>query len=199
MPCQVHIPKPGTKEARPPAFLRSCRPSTPTGERQVSPIIGPESAGKGRVDTWQPLAAYAAGCFLWHGNWSMDGRAPICVWLKRDLRTADHAALATAVARARGGCVFAVFLYEPKILSQPEWSSSHTEFQAECLRDLEPSLGRLGIRLVTRRGEAVAMLERLAQETGFRVLIAHEEMGRARPRPKVHPAGGQWRCRALAS
>ena len=111
----------------------------------------------------------------------MDGRAPICVWLKRDLRTADHAALATAVARARGGCVFAVFLYEPEILSQPEWSSSHTEFQAECLRDLEPSLGRLGIRLVTRR-----------------VLIAHEEMGRARPRPKVHASLGQWRRRALA-
>jgi deoxyribodipyrimidine photolyase len=94
--------------------------------------------------------------------------------------------------------VFAVFLYEPEILSQPEWSSSHTEFQAECLRDLEPSLGRLGIRLVTRRGEAVAMLERLAQETGFRVLIAHEEMGRARPRPKVHASLGQWRRRALA-
>jgi deoxyribodipyrimidine photo-lyase len=104
---------------------------------------------------------------------------PVCVWLKRDLRVADQAALATAVARARGGAVFAVFLYEPEVLDQPEWDSSHTEFQAECLRDLEPALRRLGIRLVTRRGEAVAMLERLRSETGFRLLVAHEETGTA--------------------
>jgi deoxyribodipyrimidine photo-lyase len=89
----------------------------------------------------------------------------------------DHAALATAVERSRGGAVFAVFLSEPEVLGQPEWDSSHTAFQEECLRDLEPALARLGIRLVTRRGEAVAMLERLREETGFTLLVAHEETG----------------------
>jgi deoxyribodipyrimidine photo-lyase len=103
--------------------------------------------------------------------------APVCVWLKRDLRVADHPALAEAAARARGGAVFALFLFEPEVLAQPEWDSSHTEFQRECLVDLEAALGRLGIRLVTRRGEAVAMLERLQSETGFRLLVAHEETG----------------------
>lgn len=102
---------------------------------------------------------------------------PVCVWLKRDLRVTDHAALATAVDRSRGGAVFAVFLYEPEVLAQPEWDPSHTAFQEECLRDLEPALARLGIRLVTRRGEAVAMLERLRAETGFTLLVAHEETG----------------------
>ena len=102
---------------------------------------------------------------------------PVCVWLKRDLRVTDHAALATAVERSRGGTVFAVFLYEPEVFAQPEWDSSHAAFQAECLRDLEPALARLGIRLVTRRGEAVAMLERLRTETGFTLLVAHEETG----------------------
>ena len=102
---------------------------------------------------------------------------PVCVWLKRDLRVRDHAALATAVARARGGAVFAVFLYEPEVLAQPEWDPSHTEFQRECLADLDTALARLGIRLVTRRGEAVAALERLRTETGFRLLVAHEETG----------------------
>jgi len=73
--------------------------------------------------------------------------------------------------------VVAVFLYEPEILGQPEWSPSHTAFQRECLTDLEPALARLGIVLVTRRGEAVAMLEGLRRETGFVELFAHEETG----------------------
>jgi len=102
---------------------------------------------------------------------------PICVWLKRDLRVTDHPALAAACASARGGAVFAVFLYEPEVLTQPEWDSSHTDFQHECLVELEASLGRCGIRLVTRRGEAVAMLEQIRRETGYRLLVAHEETG----------------------
>jgi len=106
-----------------------------------------------------------------------DSCPPVCVWLKRDLRVADHPALAEACARARGGAVFAVFLYEPEVLAQPEWDPSHTEFQRECLVDLETALAKLGIRLVTRRGEAVAMLERLRRETGFQLLVSHEETG----------------------
>ena len=106
-----------------------------------------------------------------------DSAPPVCVWLKRDLRGRDHAALAEACARARGGAVFAVFVYEPEVFAQPEWDSSHTEFQRECLGDVEAALGKLGIRLVTRRGEAVEMLERLRRETGFQLLVAHEETG----------------------
>ncbi len=102
---------------------------------------------------------------------------PLCVWLKRDLRVADQAALATAVERSRGAGVFAVFLYEPEILAQPEWSPAHTAFQRECLADLSPALARLGIPLVTRQGEAAAMLEQLRQQTGFVELFAHEETG----------------------
>jgi len=104
---------------------------------------------------------------------------PVCVWLKRDLRVTDQAALATAVKRCRGGGVLAVFLYEPEILGQPEWHASHTAFQQECLAAVEPALARLGVRLITRRGEAVAMLEHLRQETNFVELFAHEETGTA--------------------
>ncbi len=104
---------------------------------------------------------------------------PLCVWLKRDLRVTDQAALAAAAERSRGAGLVAIFLYEPEILSQPEWSPAHTAFQRECLADLAPALGRLGIPLITRRGEAVAMLEQLRQETGFAELFAHEETGTA--------------------
>ena len=106
-----------------------------------------------------------------------DSQPPVCVWLKRDLRVTDHPALAEACARACGGAVFAVFLYEPEVLAQPEWDASHTAFQRECLADVEAALGPLGIRLVTRRGEAVAMLEQVRRETGFRLIVSHEETG----------------------
>lgn len=105
---------------------------------------------------------------------------PVCVWLKRDLRLADHEPLAEAIGQSRGGGgVLAVFLYEPEVLAQPEWSPAHTAFQAECLRELEPQLAAVGVRLVTRRGEAVAALEQLRRETGFERLFAHEETGTA--------------------
>ncbi len=98
----------------------------------------------------------------------MSIRPPVCVWLKRDLRVTDHPALAMALA---------TFLYEPEIYAHPEWSPRHTGFQHECLLAVAESLARLGIRLVTRHGEAVAMLEQLRREAGFRLLVAHEETG----------------------
>jgi len=112
-----------------------------------------------------------------NGDSMHDPTRPVCVWLKRDLRTIDHPALAGACSRARGGAVFAVFVYEPEVLAQPEWDGCHTEFQRECLVDLEAALGRQGIRLITRRGEAVATLEELRRETGYTLLMAHEETG----------------------
>jgi hypothetical protein len=54
---------------------------------------------------------------------------PVCLWLKRDLRVTDHAALAAAVDRGRDGGVVAVFIYEPEVLGQPEWSGDHSDFR----------------------------------------------------------------------
>lgn len=104
-------------------------------------------------------------------------RPPLCVWLKRDLRVQDHAALAAATEQAGGAAVLAVFLYEPELLAQPECSPRHTAFQRECLVELVPALASRGIHLITRHGEAVAMLEQLRRETGFDRLFAHEETG----------------------
>ena len=55
----------------------------------------------------------------------------------------------------------------------------HLIFQRECLIDLEKSLQQLRIRLITRQGDAVAVLEQLRRETGFSKLFAHEETGTA--------------------
>lgn len=114
---------------------------------------------------------------------------PVCVWLKRDLRIADHEPLGEAVLKARGAGVLAVFLYEPELLDQPEWSSAHTAFQAECLRTLEPQLARCGVRLVTRRGEAVAALEQLRQEQGFSSSSLTRKQGPPSPTREIDGCG----------
>ena len=81
--------------------------------------------------------------------------------------------------QAQRGAVFCVFIYEPEILCQPEMHSRHLTFQKECLIDLEKSLQNLKVRLITRQGDAVVILEQLRAETGFRKLFAHEETGTA--------------------
>lgn len=96
------------------------------------------------------------------------------VWFKRDLRIRDHAPLCQAAAN---GPVLGLYLYEPELLSSPEWDPTHSQFIAEALRELARELAARGGRLLLRRGEAVEQLERLHREIGFNSLWAHEETG----------------------
>lgn len=96
------------------------------------------------------------------------------VWFKRDLRLGDHAPLAGAAA---AGPVLALYLYEPELLRSAEWTPMHSRFVAESLAELERNLLELGVRLVTRQGEAVEELERLHREVCFVGLWSHEETG----------------------
>jgi deoxyribodipyrimidine photo-lyase len=100
---------------------------------------------------------------------------PAVVWLKRDLRLQDHGAWCAAVATGRP--VLAVFLIEPEVIHQPEFSPDQWEFQAGALRELQDAVrGRGGVLLI-RIGEAVEQLERLQREIGFQQMFAHEETG----------------------
>ena len=96
------------------------------------------------------------------------------VWFKRDLRIRDHAPLVQAAA---SGPVLGVYLYEPELLSSPEWDPSHSRFIADALRELAREFEARGGRLLLRRGEAVEELERLHSEIGFTALWSHEETG----------------------
>jgi deoxyribodipyrimidine photo-lyase len=98
----------------------------------------------------------------------------VVVWFKRDLRLRDHAALKAA---AQHGDVTGLYIYEPEILHSPEFHPSHLEFINASLSELGRDLERIGGRLVTRVGEAVEVLERLREETGFDALYSHMETG----------------------
>ncbi|MEM8577596.1 MAG: FAD-binding domain-containing protein [Pseudomonadota bacterium] len=100
----------------------------------------------------------------------------VIVWFKRDLRTADHPALAHAAAL---GSVVPLFIHEPGFWAQRDVSGRQWDFVQECLADLRGQLAGLGLSLVERVGDAVQVLEAVRAEAGARHLVSHEETGSA--------------------
>ena len=96
------------------------------------------------------------------------------VWLKRDLRVVDHAALHAAAQR---GPVLCLYVIEPSIWSQPDAALQHYQFLLESLRDLDADLRRLGGQLHVLAGEMIALLARLMIANPFEAIYAHEETG----------------------
>ncbi|MBM4011651.1 MAG: deoxyribodipyrimidine photo-lyase [Planctomycetes bacterium] len=115
---------------------------------------------------------------------------PVCVWLKRDLRVADHAALAEAVGRSRGGSVFAPFTFEPEVLAQPEWDSSHTEFQGWrwcALTHLRQPADQVPLRGRHRLGHVV----HLALDARRLVHLCLHRLGFGPAAPPAWPSSGE--------
>ena len=94
-------------------------------------------------------------------------------WFRRDLRITDNTALNAAVAA--GEEVIPVYIAS-------DWKGSHgwtgpvrQEFLCGCLDSLSKNLEAIGGRLIIRRGDAVAELEKLAAETGAEAIVANRD------------------------
>lgn len=98
----------------------------------------------------------------------------VLVWFKRDLRVADHPALAHAAAL---GAVLPLYIVEPEYWALPDTSARQWEFTAGCLTDLRGQLGGLGAPLVLRVGDAVQVLEKLCRAQRITRIVSHEETG----------------------
>ena len=96
------------------------------------------------------------------------------VWFKRDLRISDHAPLAEA---ARRGDVLPVYIVEPDLWRAPDASHRHYAFLSDALNELDATLRALGQRLIIRVGDAVQVLQKLHEETGFTTMRSHQETG----------------------
>ena len=59
------------------------------------------------------------------------------VWFKRDLRIADHAPLARPAKAGRCVCLY---VYEPELITSPEFDASHLKFINESLAELDINL-----------------------------------------------------------
>jgi deoxyribodipyrimidine photo-lyase len=96
------------------------------------------------------------------------------VWFKRDLRVADHRALAGAAARGR---VLPVFVAEPDLWQGPDQSARQWDFVRESLQELRKALAALGQPLVVRTGDALEVFDAINASLGVAALWSHEETG----------------------
>lgn len=94
------------------------------------------------------------------------------VWFKRDLRVADHPALASVT-----GPVLPLYIVEPELWAQADASARQWVFVAECLEGLRGELAGLGAPLVVRAGDAVEVLEALCRRHRIGRIVSHEETG----------------------
>jgi deoxyribodipyrimidine photo-lyase len=96
------------------------------------------------------------------------------VWLKRDLRILDHAALFEAAAR---GPVIALYVYEPEWLDSAECDPAHLHFINDSLAELREVLARRGGQLTLRVGRIPEAFDEFAQAYDLQALWSHEETG----------------------
>jgi deoxyribodipyrimidine photo-lyase len=92
------------------------------------------------------------------------------LWLRRDLRLADNPALYHA---AQQGPVIAVYVLDDESPKHHAYGGASRWWLHHSLASLSRSLEARGSKLILRRGEAVAELTKLAQETGAATIHAN--------------------------
>lgn len=95
----------------------------------------------------------------------------VLLWFRRDLRLADHPALAAALATRRP--VIPVFLWSPEEDGSPAPGAASRWWLHQSLLSLDESLRARASRLILRRGPVLETLAALAAETGARQVFCH--------------------------
>ena len=106
----------------------------------------------------------------------MENRQPInLVWLKRDLRTQDHAPL--NAAEQAGLPYLIVFLFEPSIIAFPDTSLRHLQFQYQSLLVMNQQLAPYQQRVTVFYTEAIAAFEEIASCYAIQQIFSYQESG----------------------
>ena len=104
----------------------------------------------------------------------MDKQAINIVWLKRDLRTQNHAPLATA--RKEGIPVVLLFCFEPLQIAHPDTSLRHLQFIAQSIRVMQEHLPA-EVEIQTPYADAEEVLLFLLQRYAVRSVFSYQESG----------------------
>ncbi len=96
-----------------------------------------------------------------------DSQSPIIVWFRRDLRLADHPALAFAAAMGRP--VLPVYILD-EAAGEPAGAAARWWLE-RSLSSLRRDLARLGAPLICRRGPSTTILAELAQAAGAGLVV----------------------------
>lgn len=113
--------------------------------------------------------------------WQSDGDASALVWLRRDLRCSDHAALYYALRRYQR--VYCAFVFDTTILGAlPSREDRRVEFIHASVLELHAQLRQLATRsgaagggLIVRHGPAVQCIVQLAQTLGVQEVLVNRD------------------------
>ena len=97
------------------------------------------------------------------------------VWLKRDLRTQDHAPL--QAAEQAGLPYLLLYLFEPSLLAHPDTSLRHLQFQYHSLLHMNESLKPYQKAVQLAYAEADEVFEHLARQFDIRTVFSYQESG----------------------
>jgi deoxyribodipyrimidine photo-lyase len=97
------------------------------------------------------------------------------VWLKRDLRTQDHAALHWAESATLPYLI--VFLFEPQLNEYPDTSNRHLWFQWRSILAMNQLLAQHGQKVEIAHTDAIPFFEYLATVFEIKTLISYRESG----------------------
>ena len=95
------------------------------------------------------------------------------VWLRRDLRAEDHAALSHALRAASS--VYCAFVFDRNILDALPRADRRVEFIRESLVSLDDALRELGGGLIVLHGDPAEAIPRLARELGVAAVYANHD------------------------
>ena len=102
------------------------------------------------------------------------------VWLKRDLRTQDHAPLAEA--EASGLPYRVIFIFEPILMDHPDCSERHLRFQWQSLKDINQTWLGLSNDSISRQvdvfwGEAESVFAAFMDRFDVSRVLSYQESG----------------------
>jgi len=97
------------------------------------------------------------------------------VWLKRDLRLSDHEPLSRALEA--GEHIFLLYIFEPCLITHPNYSAMHWQFVWQALTDLSRQAEARGFGLRVAHGEAEAVFEDILSRHHVGAVYSHAETG----------------------
>lgn len=103
-------------------------------------------------------------------------RQPInIVWLKRDLRTQDHAAL--QAAEQAGLPYLIVFFFEPSLINYPDCSERHLQFQYQSIQCLNQKLAPFNRQVIVFYAEALEAFQEMIEHYAVQSIFSYQESG----------------------
>lgn len=97
------------------------------------------------------------------------------IWLKRDLRLLDHAAIEECSRSTQPTLIW--YSFEPMLMNDEHYSSRHFQFIYESLTDINQQLAAYNTRLLITSGDIVSSLECLSSHLKINKILSYQETG----------------------